>query len=60
MIDKNFLALRGFTKPGSHTVLISAVALSKNGFDQLAQELVVSAETSKVGLAAAMINRMEN
>lgn len=46
--------------PDSHTVLISAVALSKSGFDQLRQKVVVSAETSKFRLAVALSNRMEN
>lgn len=50
----------GFTRPDSPTVLISAVALSKDGFDQLSQEVVVSAETSKIRLAGALSNRMEN
>lgn len=47
-------------RPGSLTVLISMVALSKNGVDQFSQEVVVSAETSKIRRTTALSNCMEN
>lgn len=47
-------------RPGSLTVLISMVALSKNGVDQFSQEVVVSAETSKIRPTTALSNCMEN
>ena len=50
----------GFMRPGSLTVLISTVALSKHGVDQFSQEVVVSAETSKIRLTAAFRDCTEN
>lgn len=50
----------GFMRPDLLTVLISSVALSKHGVDQFSQEVVVSAETSKIRLTAAFHNCMEN
>lgn len=47
-------------RPGSLTVLISTVALSKHGVDQFSQEVVVSAETSKIRLTAAFHDCTEN
>lgn len=46
-------------KPGSPTVLISAIALSKDGVDQFSQEVVVSAETRKIRHTAALSSCME-
>ncbi len=47
-------------RPGLLTVLIRPVALSQNGVDERCEEVVVSAETSKICLTAAPCDCLED